>query len=182
MKSRRRVNSAVMRVSLSLLFFLILAVPAVAQQSNAPEYTHLNITMSGDGAHCGCVFFPGEEVSCCPNYSVGVDENGTVIFNGASGAKVRGEKIYSISVSAVRELVAKFFQIDFFSLRDRYESKDLGNGYSQSADHAYATTISIDIDGKKKSVYLFYGVPDSLVDLQRKLYVTLQVAQYTGRA
>ena len=171
-----------MRFALTLLAFLILATPIMAQESSAPEYTHLNITMTGDGAHCGCVFFPGEEVSCCPNYSVAVDENGTVIYTGSGGAKVRGEKIYSIPVSAVRELVANFFQIDFFSLRDRYESKDLGNGYSQSVDHAYATTISIDIDGKKKSVYLFYGAPDSLVDLQRKLYMTLQVAQYTGRA
>jgi hypothetical protein len=171
-----------MRFFLTLLFFLIPATSAVAQESRVPEYTHLNITMTGDGAHCDWAFFPGEEVSRCPNYSVAVDENGTVIYTGSGGAKIRGEKLYSISVSAVRELVANFFQIDFFSLQDRYTKKDLGNGYWQTVDHAYATTISIDIDGKKKSVYLFYGTPDSLVDLQRKLYVTLQVAQYTGRA
>ena len=171
-----------MRFALTLLAFLILATPLMAQESRVPEYTHLNVTMTGDGADCGCPSFPGEEVSCCPNYSVTVDENGTVNYNGAEGAKVRGEKIYSISVAAVRELVVNFFQIGFFSLQDRYVKKDLGNGYWQTVDHAYATTIAIDIDGKKKSVYIFYGTPDALVDLQRKLYLSLQVAQYTGRA
>jgi hypothetical protein len=171
-----------MRFFLTLLSFLLLAAPGIAQQAGAPEYTHLNITMAGDGSHCGCVSFPGQEVSCCPNYSVAVDENGTVTYNGSQGAKLRGEKIYSISVAAVRELVASFFQINFFSLQERYDKKDLGNGYSQVVDHAYATTISIDIDGKKKSVYIFYGAPDELVDIQRKLYAVLQIAQYTGRA
>lgn len=171
-----------MRFALALLAFLILATPVVGQESGAPEYTRLKITMTGDSAHCGCPSFPGEEVSCCPNYSVAVDENGTVNYNGAQGAKVRGEKIYSISVSALRELVTNFFQIDFFSLHDRYEKRDLGNGYFQTVSHAYATTISIDIDGKKKSVYIFHGAPESLIDFQRKLYTTLQLAQYTGRA
>jgi hypothetical protein len=171
-----------MRFALTQLAFLILTTPVMAQESRAPEFTHLQITMTGDGANCGCPSEPGEAVSCCPEYAVTVDENGTVIYNGAQGAKVYGEKIYSISVEAVRELVANLFQIGFFSLQDRYVKKDLGNGYSQTVDHAYATTIAIDIDGKKKSVYIFYGTPDALVDLQRKLYVTLQLAQYTGRA
>ena len=66
--------------------------------------------------------------------------------------------------------------------RDRYEIKKLPNGNSETIDHAYASTISIDIDGKKKSVYIFYGAPQELIDLQRKLYEVTQIAQYTGRA
>jgi len=34
--------------------------------------------------------------------------------------------------------------------RDRYEIKKLPNGNSETIDHAYASTISIDIDGKRK--------------------------------
>jgi hypothetical protein len=52
----------------------------------------------------------------------------------------------------------------------------------QTIDHANATTISIDIDGKKKSVYIFYGAPDKLIELQRKLYDVTQIGQYIGRA
>ena len=170
-------------IAIAIWFFLGMAGPARAQEPAGLDYSKLKITMTGDGSHCGCVSFPREEVSCCPNYSVTLDENGTVIYNGLVGAKVRGEKIYSISVSAVRDVVAELvLRTNFFSLQDRYERKDLGNGYSQMVDHAYATTISIDIDGKTKSVYIFYGAPDKLVELQHKLYEVLQLAPYTGRA
>jgi hypothetical protein len=118
----------------------------------------------------------------CPGYSVSLDENGTVIYNGASCVKERGERIHSIPVSAVRDLVTQFMQIDFYSLQDRYTEKKLPNGMFQTIDHANATTISIDIDGKKKSVYIFYGAPDELIDLERKLYDSTKISQYTGRA
>jgi hypothetical protein len=85
-------------------------------------------------------------------------------------------------IGAVRDLVAGFFRVNFFSLQDRYTSKKLPDGNSQTVDHANATTISIDIDGKKKSVYIFYGAPDELIDLQRRLYEVTQIAQYVGRA
>lgn len=52
---------------------------------------------------------------------------------------------------------------------------------TERIDHANATTISIDIDGKKKSVYIFYGAPDELIKLQRKLDEVLQTERYTGR-
>ena len=35
--------------------------------------------------------------------------------------------------------------------RDRYEIKKLPNGNSETIDHAYASTISLDIDGKRKA-------------------------------
>jgi hypothetical protein len=167
---------------LSTILLFIVCVPAIAQQSNVPQYSHLTITMTMDGAHCPCWLEPGTEISCCPEYSVSLNENGTVIYNGGRGAKVRGERVHSISVSAVRELVADFFRIDFFSREDRYEVKKFSNGGYETIDHAYASTISIDIDGKKKSVYLFYNVPKELSDLQRKLFDTLQIASYVGRA
>ena len=85
-------------------------------------------------------------------------------------------------MGAVRDLEADFLRINFFSLQDRYTSKKLPNGNSQTVDHANATTMSIDLDGKKKSVYIFYGAPDELIALQRKLYDFTQIAQYVGRA
>jgi hypothetical protein len=186
MKSRRPVNSDVMRLlqvmKAAIIFLLILAGPVPAQQLSAPDLTHVTITMTSDGSHCGCPSLPGSEISCCPEYSVSVDENGTVIYNGRAGSKVHGEKVHSISVLAVRDLVAEFLRIDFFSLQDRYESKKLPNGNVETIDHANANTISIDLDGKKKSVYIFYGAPEDLTNLQRKLYEVLQLAQYTGRA
>ena len=118
---------------------------------------------------------------CCPKYSVSFDQNGAVIYNGVLGVKERGERIHSIPTAAVRELVAEFLRIDFFSLEDRYTVKKLPNGTILGTDHANASTISIDLDGKKKSIYIFYGAPEELIKLQLKLYEVMQIEQYIGR-
>jgi Domain of unknown function (DUF6438) len=169
-------------LSTALVLLLFLLTPVAAQQSSAPDYTHVTITMKAEGGPCGCVYANDNDLSCCPAYSVAVDENGTVVYNGIGGVKARGERVHSIPVGAVRDLVAGFFRVNFFSLQDRYTSKKLPNGNSETVDHSNATTISIDIDGKKKSIYIFYGAPQELMDLQRKLYEVTQIAQYVGRA
>ena len=171
-----------MNLKASLLLVLFLSVPASSQALKGTDFTHVTITMKAEGGPCGCVYSSENDLSCCPAYSVSVDENGTVIYDGIGGVKVRGEKITSISITAVRDLVTEFLRIDFYSLQDRYTSKKLPNGNSETIDHANATTISIDIDGKKKSVYIFYGTPQELIDLQRKLYEATQIGQYVGRA
>jgi hypothetical protein len=166
----------------ALLLLFLVVVPATGQQTNVPDYSHVTITMKTEGGPCGMVCPLNDYLSCCPAYSVSLDENGTVIYNGIGGVKTRGEKVHSISVSDVRGLLANFLRIDFYSLQERYTEKKLPNGQTQTIDHANATTISIDIDGKKKSVYIFYGAPDALIDLERKLYEVTKIAQYTGRA
>ncbi|MFY9621396.1 MAG: DUF6438 domain-containing protein [Pyrinomonadaceae bacterium] len=119
--------------------------------------------------------------SCCPEYSASVNENGTVIYNGLRGTKVQGEKVHSVPVSVVRELVSEFFRIDFFSLQDRYESKKHPNGTIERISHASGSTMTIDIDGKKKSVYSFYGAPDELAALQNRLLEALEISQYVEK-
>ena len=160
-------------VTIALGLLLSPLTPVAAQQSSAPNYKHVTITMKAEGGPCDCVF---------PAYSVSVDENGTVTYNGLKGVKVLGGKVHSISIPTVRDLVSDFLRIDFFSLQDSYRVKKFPNGTSATTDHTNATTISIDIDGKKKSVYIFYGAPQELIDLQRKLYEVTEIAQYVGRA
>src|SRR5215467_5122854 len=109
-----------MRVLLTLVFLFLFAVPMFAQESAARGYSHVTITLTMDGAHCFCALVENSEVQCCPNYSASVNENGTVTYNGGYGAKVRGEKTHAIPIQAVRDLVADFFRIDFFSREDRY--------------------------------------------------------------
>ena len=124
----------------------------------------------------------GIDLSCCPAYIVSVDENGTVKYVGIGGVKTRGEKTHAISSSAVRDLVANFLRINFFSLQDEYRFKKSPDGTMSSIDHSNATTISIDLDGKRKSIYIFFGAPDELIDLQHKLFDALEIAEYVGRA
>ncbi len=166
---------------LFLMILLVLNTSSSAQQAPQPVYSHVNITLKAKGGPCGTVCVNEASLGCCPAYSVSLDENGTVIYNGVVGVKTRGEKIHSIPVGTVKELVADFLRIDFYSLQDRYTEKKLPNGQFEMIDHANATTISIDIDGKQKSIYIFYGAPDELIALQRKVYDVSGIAQYTGR-
>jgi hypothetical protein len=120
-----------------LVLLLFLLAPVAAQQSNAPDYTHVTITLKAEGGPCGCVYADDNDLSCYPAYSVAVDENGTVVYNGIGGVKARGERVHAIPVMAVRDLGAGFFRIKFFSLQDRYTSKKLPNGTSETVTHGY---------------------------------------------
>jgi hypothetical protein len=122
------------------------------------------------------------ELGCCPAYFASVDENGAVKYEGVARVKTRGEKTHSISPATVRDLVANFLSINFFSLENEYRIKKLPDGSAIGTDHSNGTTISIDLDGKRKSVYIFYGAPDELADLKRKLFAALQIAEYVGHA
>jgi hypothetical protein len=164
----------------ALTLLLCIGMPIVAQ-STLPNFTHLMITMKVEGGPCFSLCLPNEYRSCCPGYSVSLDENGTVIYDGVIGVKERGERVHSIPIPVVRDLVGEFLRIKFYSLQDRYIEKKLPNGMTETIDHANATTISIDIDGKKKSVYIFYGAPDELIRLREKVDEVMQIAQYTGR-
>ena len=162
-----------MNLKVALLLLVFLAAPVAGQQLKTRDFTHVSITMKAHGG-------PSNRV--LPTYSVSVDEKGTVIYSGVRDVKVRGEKVHSIPVGVVRDLEAEFFRIDFFSLQGWYTFKKLPNGLSETIDHANGTTISIDVDGKSKKVYIFYGAPPELIELQHKLYEAAQIAQYVGRS
>ena len=159
-------------LTLALLSTVLFAGPVSAQTVNAPEFSRVTITLKTEGGPCDCI---------APAYSVSVDESGTVVYTGLTGVSVRGERSHSISTAVVRELVSDFLRSDFFSMQNSYTSKKLPDGNMEIIDHGNATTISIDLDGKKKSVYIFYGAPDELMKLQQKLYEVTRIAQYTGR-
>jgi hypothetical protein len=165
----------------SVLFWLLGSV-VVAQEPKLVDYSHVKITLTSEGGPSGCVIFEGgRSVDCIPKYSVTIDENGTVIFNRISSVKPRDERVHSIPISTVRDLVAEFQRIHFFSLDDRYEMKKLPNGQFQTIDHGHAWTVSIDIDGKSKSIYIFFGEPDDLAALVKKIVDATQISQYVGR-
>jgi hypothetical protein len=161
-----------MNLKAALVLLIFVATPVAGQQLKTRDFKHVSITMKAHGG-------PSDRV--LPAYSVSVDEKGTVTYSGIRGVKVRGERLHSIPVGVVKALVAEFFRIDFFSLQGWYTSKKLPNGLSETIDHANGTTISIDVDGKTKKVYIFYGAPPELIELQHKLYEATQIAQYVGQ-
>lgn len=159
------------------MFSVILCVAynlaAQSQELRDSDLKDVVITMKQEN-HCGCD-------GCCSEYSVSISGDGIVAYEGVDAVKVRGKQIYSISIDQVKELVSEFYKVDFFSLKDRYTSKDNGDGTISMIDHSAPVTISITIKGKTKSVYNFYGAPEKLEELEKKIYEISGVDVYVKR-
>ena len=57
----------------------------------------------------------------CPVYSVTIDGEGNVVYEGKKFVRVEGVRMYTIPQEDVKELVAMFYGIGYFSLNDRYD-------------------------------------------------------------
>ena len=65
-----------------------------------------------------------ERTACfgtCPAYHVTLYGNGTVVYEGESFVAVNGAQKSQVDPQAVKGLVDEFYNVGFFSLRDRYE-------------------------------------------------------------
>src|SRR4026208_1792514 len=113
-----------MRLTLStkylfgLALLLSIGTPA-ASQSPPPDFTHVTITLQAKGGPGGLPqpnfkITPEtntENLGAYPAYSVSLDENGTVTYNGVYNVNERGERVHSIPIGAVRDLVTEFLRI-----------------------------------------------------------------------
>ena len=159
---------------------LVGALHATAGQSNDTDLRSAMISMTREN-HCGSVQPDPTDIRQCPTYSIAISGDGTVMYNGRSGVKTLGHRSHTVATDEFRTLVAEFMQAEFFSLRDRYESIALPNGTSQVIDHAIATTLSLSIGGRTKSVYDFYGTPDVVRRLEQRVDQVTDSRRYTGR-
>ena len=96
----------------------------------------------------------------CPDYTVTVFGDGTVVYEGRNYVAVEGEQRGQISQEQVRELVDEFYKARFFSMTDRYE---------QSVTDLPSQTTSITIDGETKTVYRYGFGPTRLAELEDKI-------------
>lgn len=164
------------------LFFLIFcnAYSGIAQ-SEKTDFTNIVIKMEQkeEGG-----FIRGR----VSPYLVSIHGNGTVTFDGMDEGKavsryepwVKIYRQYKISKNQIKELAAEFERIGFFSLKDSYSSRDNGDGTRTVVrDGGLATVItSITINGKNKTVENFNFAPDKLIELQRKIYLAANLAQF----
>ena len=101
----------------------------------------------------------------CPIYSAQISGDGTVVYNGIENVKVKGKKRFKIPKAKVQELVKAFENINYFSLKDKYETDENG---MRIADLPPVTT-SISLKGKTKKVIHNYGAPKELRELENKI-------------
>ena len=62
----------------------------------------------------------------CPGYLVTISADGTVTFEGYANVRVKGKAQTKISPEKVQLLVGAFVKATYFSLRDKYDSKEDG--------------------------------------------------------
>ena len=91
----------------------------------------------------------------CPAYSVTIDANGKVIFEGNDNVKVKGRSETKISSEKVQLLIGSFEKAKFFSLRDSYSHPE--DGCRISDGDTSSAMISITMNGKTKSIDHYLG-------------------------
>ena len=138
------------------------------QRTNETTPPEITISMKRDGFPCG--YLPAKkELSSCPAYSIVIANDGMVAYEGIMGVKARGERTFMIPVEKIKELITDFERINFFELKDKYTEVRLPDGSVRTIDHSNGTTITLKVGNKTKSVYNFYGAPQELTLLQKKL-------------
>ncbi|HEX8265547.1 MAG TPA: DUF6438 domain-containing protein [Pyrinomonadaceae bacterium] len=101
----------------------------------------------------------------CPIYSAQISGDGTVVYSGVDNVKFKGKKRFKIPKAKVQELVKAFESINYFSLKDKYETDENG---MRIADLPPVTT-SISLKGKTKKVIHNYGALKELRELENKI-------------
>src|SRR5262245_61172910 len=109
----------------------------------------------------------------CPSYKLTITADGAVVFEGGNGVKQVGATIKSaISRERLKQLMAEFDRVKFFSLEDDYldDPRVCAENWTDSP----SAFTSIRIDGKSKTVRHYLGckgpkVPRELTDLENKI-------------
>jgi hypothetical protein len=138
-------------------------------RASETDSSEITISMKRDGFPCGYLPANKKDLSGCPAYSIVIANNGTVTYEGIRSVKARGKRTFTIPVEQVKQLIADFERVKFFELQDKYTEKRLPDGSVRTIDHSNGTTITLKIGNKTKSVYNFYGAPEELEALQKKL-------------
>jgi hypothetical protein len=111
-----------------------------------------------------------ERTTCfgaCPAYTVTIDANGTVTYEGKRFVRVEGGQSSSIDQSAVAALLETINRIGFFQLRDEYRYLRAGNGRSTTVTDLPTAFVSVTLGNRSKRVEDYLGAPEGLKQLER---------------
>jgi hypothetical protein len=118
----------------------------------------------------------------CPDYKLTITADGAVVFEGRQFVKQEGATIKSaISQERLKQLMAEFDKVRFFSLEDNY-SDNRRVCDELWTDNPSAFT-SIRINGKSKTIDHYHGcrgpkVPKELTELENKIDEIVNTAQW----
>jgi len=141
-----------------LTILLTVLLSPFAQEVQVPD--DFLITLERTWLHCG-----GQ----CPAYTVSIDAQGNVRYDGKMYVRVVGTASDRIPASRVRALAASIDQIGFFTLRDRYTEFRNPDGTRSLVDHYQQTFVAVRRNGESKRIEASQGVPPGLTELVRQI-------------
>ena len=102
----------------------------------------------------------------CPIYSLEIFEDGRLRYNGENFVGVVGRQEARILSAAVKSLIANFLSIDYFHLKDVYETHRNPDGTIEWITDLPTTYTSLRIGSRTKSVKDYAFSPEKLRQLE----------------
>ena len=99
-----------------------------------------------------------ERTACmvpCPEYRVSIAADGTVVYEGLSNVKERGQRVGSARRADVEALLDEAERLHYLTLDDRYAAGEAGCPEAQTCSTTVVT--SIDVGGQVKTVSHYHG-------------------------
>ena len=140
-------------VIVSCLVAVVAGIWAVNQTPTSGEQDEVVITLE----RTACFGF-------CPVYTLTVQGDGTVVYEGKDFVRVKGRAEITITKEKVEQLVSEFKEVDYFSLNDKYNERTITD--------APSVITSITIDGKTKTIEHYHGdfnAPEQLTELENRI-------------
>lgn len=100
----------------------------------------------------------------CPVYTLTIYGDGRIVYEGMRNVRIEGTITTTISEDKIKQLIREFRKINYFSLKDSYEVRNV-------TDMPSAYT-SLTVDGKTKTVRHYHGdlsAPKKLTELENKI-------------
>jgi hypothetical protein len=142
-------------VEIAILIALMLTAVGCAQPQTPTPSDLKEVVITLERTEC---------FGTCPVYRLTVYGYGAVIYEGIRFSQVQGTMKTTISEEKIKHLVSEFQKLDYFSLRESYEERNV-------TDMPFAIT-SLTINGNKKTVRHYHGdlsTPKELTELEDKI-------------
>ena len=105
----------------------------------------------------------------CPAYTVTIQGDGTVTYDGSQHVKISGKHTWTIDPAAVRALAKEMQDAGYFELQDEYRA--------MVTDHP-TTYTSLTIGGRTKKIRDYVAGPPKLKDLEEKIDAVAGTKKY----
>src|SRR5689334_2608812 len=104
----------------------------------------------------------------CPDYSVTIDAQGLVRYEGRKFVRVEGIQTDHIPVARVAALFAQIQRIRFFDLNESYRTIHTPDGEISVTDLP-KTMVSVTYGGRSKQILDYLGAPEPLKQLEKEI-------------